>query len=55
MWAAEPSRRLIRNAQWARLGRFSVLDFGPNHLDHPEPLRVWGTLMRRAQIGERFF
>jgi hypothetical protein len=32
-----------------------MLDFGPNYLDHPGPLRVWGALTRREQIGERFF
>jgi len=32
-----------------------MLDFGPNHLDHSDPFRVWDALMRREQIGERLF
>jgi len=32
-----------------------MFDFGPNHLDYPDPCGIWGELLRREQIGERLF
>jgi len=38
-----------------RLGRFPMLDFCLQYLDYPNPFRIWGVLVRHAQIGECLF